>query len=158
MERQSTADPARPSTTGYVTRPGVVTFICMTALVSIALQGILLGFLAAGQYRQGGLEFLVTVAIIAVALGLPSVIVFGLWRAKNWARIGFVIVFSLLAVLELLAAPNIISIVRIPLLVALSILLSRPKSSAYFKGEAVPPIDPGTGLEISTREIVRCPS
>jgi len=95
---------------------------------------------------------------MGVVLGIFAAIVLGLWRAKNWARIAYVIVFPLLAMLEVLVDPGVVGLVRLPFVVLFCVLLFRPKASAYFRGEALPPIDPGSGLEVGERTIVRCPS
>lgn len=158
MKQQSKENQPSPLPTGYITRPGVVTFICITSLIILALQILGLALYATGQYRPGDEEYAITVAIIAVLLGGLSTIILGLWRAKNWARIGYVILVPLLAVMEVLGDPNITNIARLPFLALLCVLLFRPKASVYFSGMALPPIDPASGLEIGVRKIIRCPT
>ena len=164
VEQQGTDDSASPSATGYVTRPGVVTFICITNFIFLAFQIFYSGLYAVARYQPDNAEYLITIAFYAIGLGIPLTIVLGLWYAKNWARIAYIIVFPLYFILEflwLLELPGpmfIFSIVRLLFVAYFCVLLYRPKSSGYFRGEVLPPVDPGTGLETVTQEIVRCPS
>ena len=158
MQQRETPDTAGHPPSGYVTRPGVVTFICVTAFISIGLQAPFFGLFAIGQYQQGGAAFVGAVVVTLLVLGLPLAIVLGLWRAKSWARTAFVLVFPLVALIELLAAPNFVNILRMAFVALYCYLLFRPKCSDYFNGIALPPIDPASGLEIGARRIIRCPS
>ncbi len=158
MEHQDTSDTACQQPSGYVTRPGVVTFICVTAFISVGLQAPFFALFAIGQYQQGSAAFVAEIVTTLLVLGVPLAVVLGLWHAKAWARIAFVILFPLVALIELLVVPNFINIVRILFVALYCYLLFRPKSSDYFKGIALPPIDPASGLEIGTRTIIGCPS
>ena len=158
MEEQETAAPSAPAPGGYVTRPGVVTFICITAFISLFLQGLVLVGFAIGQYEAGDEAYFLTVGISALLFGALSAIILGLWYAKRWARTAFVIVFPLLAILELLGTLSLVPMVRLVVLVIFCFLLYRPKASAYFRGETLPAIDVASGLDLGSREIVPCPS
>ena len=158
MEQQSTGAPLSPSPTGYVTRPGVVTFICIGSAISIAVQIIGVVLYTIGKYKIGDKEYFITIVVIFIVLGVFSTIILGLWSAKNWARIAYVVVFPLNAILGLLGNPNMMDIASIPLLAVVCVLLFRPKASAYFRGVALPAIDPASGLEIGDRKIIPCPS
>lgn len=175
MTQPSADDALSPSKTGYVTRPGIVTFVCITNFISIAVYGFISILFVIGQPQLGGQEILLATFLIG-ALGFYLAIVLGLWHAKNWARISYVVIFPLLAVSDVLLKLDILkdshiygdpyisqtefffSVAKLIILTIFSVLLFRPKSSAYFKGIALAPIDPGTGLEFRARNIVNCPS
>ena len=164
VEQQGTDDSASPSATGYVTRPGVVTFICIYNLIVLVFQTLLLVADAVARYQPDNAEYLITVTFYAIVLGIPLAIIGGLWYAKNWARIAFIIVAPLFIIIEFLLSLEspgplfFLIIVRLLIIGYFCFLLYRPKASAYFSGEVLPPVDPATGLETVVQEIVRCPS
>ena len=141
-----------------------MTFICVVNFLFLALQIVYSVLYAVALYQPDNAEYLGTVAVYAIALGIPLTIVGGLWYAKNWARISYVIVFPLVFILEFLWSLGLpggmifFSIFRLVAIAYICVLLYRPKSSAYFSGIALPPIDPATGLELVAQEIIRCPS
>lgn len=143
---------------GYVTRPGVVTFICVISSIGLGVQAFLLLGLLIG-YSGYDWTAAVPIALVGVpVLGFSLAVVIGLWRAQDWARTVFVIVFPLLAVLAVLGEPSPVNLLRLAILVPLCILLFRPQASAYFRGERLPAVDPASGLEVGDRRIVRCAS
>ena len=143
---------------GYVTRPGVVTFICVISFIGLGAQSILLLAALASVPGHGWTAAVPTALIGILVLVFSFAVVLGLWRARDWARTVFVIVFPLLAVLALLGEPNLVNLARLAILVPLCILLFRPQAAAYFRGERLPAIDPASGLEIGERQIIRCAS
>ena len=143
---------------GYVTRPGVVTFICVVSFVGLGIQALLLLALLVGYPGYDWTAAVPTALVGVPALGFSLAVVIGLWRARDWARTVFVIVFPLLAVLAVIGEPSPVNLLRLAILVPLCILLFRPQASAYFRGERLPAIDPASGLEVGERRIVRCAS
>lgn len=158
LEQQGTQDPPSTLPTDYVTRPGVVTYICIASLIGMVVQipWVMFNVNAQSQF-SAELQF-ISYALVALMYGGFAAIVLGLWRAKNWARMTYVVLFPLLAILQALADLNITSIVRLSIISLVCILLFRPKASAFFRGEALAPIDPASRLEIGDRKIIRCPS
>ena len=158
MDQQETENRPVPAADGYVTRPGVVTLICIASLIVLIMSALFEFPQVVYLYRIQNGDYLLLGVITLLSYGTVATIIFGLWRANNWARIAYVIVFPILAVLEALAAPSMTSILRLLVLPVLCILLYRPKASAYFRGETLPPIDVASGLDLGAREIIPCPS
>ena len=109
-----------------------------------------------GQQRAGGASLDAYVILYLMLLGLYGSIVWGLWRAKNWARFVYVILFPFFIFLELALQPTAFNGLRLVAVVVFSVLLFRPTASAYFRGEVLAPIDPTSGLEIGDRQIIQC--
>ncbi len=143
---------------GYVTRPGVVTFICVISSIGLGAQAILLLGVLLGHRGYDWTAAVPTALVGIPVLGLSLAVVVGLWRARDWARTVFVIVFPLLAVLAVIGEPNLVNLARLAILAPLCVLLFRPQASAYFRGERLPAIDPASGLEVGERRIIRCAS
>ena len=146
------------SSQGYVTRPGVVIFICITSLIGIVAQAIFLLVFLAGYPSYAWPEAVPTALVGLLALGFTLVVVGGLWRAKDWARTVYVIVFPMLAVLAVIGEPSPVNLARLAILVPLCVLLFRPQAAAFFRGERLPAVDPASGLEVGERQIIRCAS
>ena len=127
-------DEARPpdQAEGYVTRPGIVTFVCLTSFLGIAVQVFGLALYALGRYREGAEVLDAYVILYLVLLGLYGSIVWGLWRASNWARFVYVILFPFFIVLELALQPTPFNALRLVAVVIFAFLLFRPKPSAFF--------------------------
>jgi hypothetical protein len=150
-----------PGSTNYVTRPGVVTLVCILGFISTSINGFFTLLYGVGQYAPYDQIYLLTTTLLVGLTVAMAVIVLGLWYAKIWARVGYVVLFPLIMLPNLLMAPTIlipIYLTQLIFVIVCCVLLFRGKASAYFRGIALPPIDPASGLEISTREIVRCPS
>jgi len=142
----------------YTSRPGVVTLICILTFIGAGWQIIQFAFFTVGRYEPGNAEYLVTVVVLGVFTGLPLAIGIGMWHARNWARILFVIYIPLMRVLDLAIQPNIFGALGLAVVLVFAVLLFRPKASAYFRGIPATAIDPASGLSHVPREIVRCPS
>ncbi len=154
------ADQPKPADTGdtYTSRPGVVTLICILTFIGAAWQIIQFVLFAAGRFQPGGVEYLVTLVVLGLFSGLLLAMGLGMWHAKNWARILFVVLIPLLRLLDLVNLPNPFSALALVVVLVLAVLLFRPPASAYFRGIPSPAIDPASGLSQVPREIVRCPS
>ena len=114
-----------PADTGstYTSRPGVVTLICILTFIGAGWQVIQFAFFAAGRFQPDSIEFFVTLVVLGLFTGLPLAIGIGMWHARNWARILFVIVIPSMRVLDLVALPNPFSAFALAVVLVLAFLL-----------------------------------
>jgi hypothetical protein len=142
----------------YISRPGVVTLICILTFIGGGWQGIQLAFFATGQFQPNSIQYLGTVVVLTLLTGMPLVIGIGMWHARNWARMLFVIFVPLMRLLDLVVLPHFSTVIALVVVLVLAVLLFRPHVSAYFSGLPSPAVDPASGLSGGPREIVHCPS
>ena len=147
---------ARTGPHDYVTRPGVVTLICVTSFIVLGAQASLLLAFLVSVPGYAWTKAVPTALLGILALGFSFTVVLGLWTARDWARKVYVTVFPLLAGVAVLGEPNLLNLARLAILVPFCILLFQPQASAYFRGERLPAIDPASGLRIGDRQVVRC--
>ncbi|MCG8595325.1 MAG: hypothetical protein MI785_13325 [Kiloniellales bacterium] len=155
-DRHSVASRSAEAAGGYAARPGVVTLICVTSFIGIGAQAVVLLGLLAAVPGYAWTKAVPTALLGILVLGFTLAVVLGLWRAKDWARTVYVIVFPLLAVLAVIGEQNLLNCARLAILLPLCVLLFRPQADAYFRGERLPAIDPASGLEVGERRIIRC--